>query len=1392
MVLYDIFFKRFGIRLPQHLMTPSINLIEKFEFPKNSLFHNLTFDGVASGPANDEFLFRNISKQILMEHVLELDDSKGIPRKIPQQVLPYIREYHVKHRRFRFLKDASKINRDENSLLIINYDFIPKLYRYMRSQYTEYHKWWNLEKTLWQTVEDTAKINSRQQFIFVNLPKILPSVNTLNLYSDKFNSSLIKIFNSPESLFVLEIWKWLGADTRDTSVLSTLSNESLNKVNIVYQESGHWMMFNLGIINRWRHVPNQPDDTTKIHIDSVQLQKRFLRTLISLMNTRSTPVDPEDEVTDENGNSIEKDDARILDEESRFEKAERILSSMDSDLKELEVIEKQISDGLIEQQSIASTVNISGVINISDFHTEETPDSAIISICDKLAEDGLLTASNYRNLLNNAKSYQTIKAPTGEGTLENFIEIDPKYIEITESTNIVDISTVLDKSMLKSSLLKFDEKYIEKVLSKDVAGMVVNVQKAGVILNNYTVEKESDILGDYEIHTLKVKPVEGTGSTLRFKLPVVSSEGVITYNGNKYRLRKQRGDLPIRKLSPDTVALTSYYGKTFVTRSSKKVNNYSDWLCSEILIKGLDSNDKDIENLATSKVFNNEIKTPRIYSTLAMEYKGFTANGYEFNFDHSKRLEFYGQDAIDNYEKDSSLIIAKNNQNSYLTIDDNDTIYENSDNKTTLKGSIESILNIDNSDAPIEFSEVKIYGKNITVGFILAYRLGLTNLLSLLKIEPRQVTAGQRLNLENNEFAITFSDVSIIFNRDDKLSSIIVAGLLEYKKALRKYSLAAMDKQQVYLNILESVGCSVRYLKEIDLINNLFVDPITKELLIEMKEPTSFHGLLVRSSEMLLLDNHPDELDMGYMRIKGYERLAGAVYLELVQSIRAHNSQPGKAGKPLSLHPFAVWLKITQDPSLSLVSDINPIENLKEVEAVTYSGIGGRNSRSMVKRTREYHQSDVGVISEATKDSSDVGVNIYTSADPQFKSVRGTTKPYVNNKTGITAVLSTAALISPGSDHDDAKRVNFVSIQHGHGIACKGYKQPNVRTGYEQVIAHRTSDLFAYTARQNGTVISRNETGIHVQYEDGSSKGYEVGKRFGNASGLVLPHNIISDLKTGDSFKRGDVISYNEGFFEKDLLNPKQVVWKVGTLAKTVLYESNQTLEDASSISKKLALELTTQTTKVKMVVVSFDQTVKSMVEEDDPVEPESILCVIEDVITSGSDLFDEHSLNTLKLLSNQAPVSKVRGIVDKIEVFYHGQKEDMSDTLRQISNIYDKNLSARNKSIGKGAITGSVGIDMRVDGEPLALDTMVIKFYITSDVPAGIGDKGVFCNQMKTVFSEVMDTEMRTENGEIIDAVFGAKSIADRIVLSPEMIGTTNTLLSVISKKAAQLYYNS
>ena len=338
-------------------------------------------------------------------------------------------------------------------------------------------------------------------------------------------------------------------------------------------------------------------------------------------------------------------------------------------------------------------------------------------------------------------------------------------------------------------------------------------------------------------------------------------------------------------------------------------------------------------------------------------------------------------------------------------------------------------------------------------------------------------------------------------------------------------------------------------------------------------------------------------------------------------------------------------------------------------------------------------------------------------------------------------------------------------------------------------MAHRTSEMFAYTAKQDGVVVGLTSLGIIVEYADKSKIGVNLGRVFGKAEGSVYPHDIVTKLSIGNKFKKGDVIAYNTGFFEEDFLDPKNIIMKTSMTVKTALLESSQTFEDSSSLSKSLSDKMSAKTTKVKSITVDFNQNVINPVKVGQSVVPTDVLMIIEDEITSTTSAFNEEALLALRRFSNQAPLAKYHGTIDKIEVFYHGEKEDMSSSIRALADQSDKMLANICKSTNKPIVTGSVNAEYRVSGVPLILDRAEIKLYITVNNVFNAGDKGIFANQMKSVIGQIMDYDMYTESGERIEAVFGFKSIANRIVLSPVTIGTTTTLLKLIAKQATKIY---
>lgn len=1466
LIQYNNFYRMYGIRRLGQLVNPPLPLLSRLSVPANSYYHYIGVGPLDDGPTEDEtVLQKNKNRPFALATVKELTGTDGSPRLLSIQADRIARGHMMRNPRFRLMRDQATTERDPQVVGVFNYSLLHRMYRYPRNIYSNYYRWRNIHDTVWTKVADVASRSARNQFIEFDLPRVLPSVSMFNMMETSMTQKLAAAFSFNESMILLELWKWLGPN-RDKSLISKIDPKNYGKINLIFRESNRWFVVNLGQLDQWRlptkrEIEESPELASRKGNAPNRMQRYMLRLAMALTAARddSVPenlgnededkksgVNPQNELpggsvpevatvtpggkttktevppekaaavpkpantptseTDEFVDEIERDeqeekaldkDAQVIDQGDIPSEEQTFDTSIDADLEALSAIADNVYSDDAEEQP--------GVVIEYAPPQAKTPEEAIIAHANALADAGGWPATDYRRALENAGRYKLIEAPDGS-TLGDFIQIKPEMTKITKVTKVPDRQTIVDKSMLQSSLLDFDKRYVEEVMQRDVANMVVSLQNAGVLVTDYRVNEVEDITGGRIEYTVKVKPLQGTPSTLRFKLPRVEADGSYRINGVTYRTRKQRGDLPIRKLTPTRVALTSYYGKAFVERSTKKVNDYGRWLRDNITRMALVDNQKLIPYFEQGDAFDHTFDAPRLYTMIAQGIRAFNLvvnrEGvdveWKLTFDH-KRIKaiFSNSDdpeaAMAKLEQNGKFVIIGMTGSRILLMDKQNAIYEsNSEGQLIPMPPLEELLGLAGMRAPIEFAELRVFGKMIPVGVVLSYLMGLEEVCKRLGVRPRVIPAGQRSNLVPGEWSIVFQDETWVFNRDDVVATLVLGGWRDYRESTINYGHHEFNRRDVYFNILEENGLSVRYLRELDLMAQMFIDPITKELLGEMKEPQVWTELLVRAAALLATDQHPHELDARFMRIKGYERFSGLLYAELIRSLRVHNAKGSKAVHPLEINPYAVWIAISEDPAKDQALEINPIKELKEIEAVTYSGTGGRSGRSMVKRTRAYSSTDMGLMSEATSDSSDVGINTFLTADPKFKNLRGMADPYVVGQSGATSGLSTSSLISPAADRDDMKRANFISIQHAHGIACEGYHQAQVRTGYEQVIPYRVGANYAVMAKKSGKVTSLNATGVIVTYDDGEVVGVEIGRKYGNAAGLTIPHEIVTPLKLGDVFGAGDPIAYNSGFFEPDFFNPKHIVWKSSTNSKTALLESSDTLEDSCAISSRLSNELQTRITKLRTIVVNFDQQVHRMISVGESVEYDSILCVIEDAVTSSSGVLDESTIDTLRVLTAQAPQAKIRGKVERVEVFYHGEKEDMSPTLRALASESDHKLTSRLRSQGKRVFNGRVDENFRVENDALQLDSAAINVYITTEVAAGVGDKGVFGNQLKTVFGRVFSDNVRTESGVPIDSIFGALSVDNRIVMSPYIIGTTATLLNVIAKKAIELYESS
>lgn len=1393
MLTYSVWLRNHCIRSPEHLTNPPISPISGLILPRSSVFHHTSDNQLLLGLNGDDIVLQN--RDVLLEHISTLASEVGNPKPVTGAVPEALaKPYFRKNRKIKRLTSHRILEQDtsNDTLVVEDYSLLPQLYRYTAGFFAEYHRWFNIQATQTERIRELLKTSTRQHFVRLELPTPLPTRTQLSLYEDERTKNTITPIYNHHTLNLVDLYAWAGKQP-EISTWGAMSPEEMDRTTVILTFKGKWTAFNMGILNSWILRPDVEAKGRRLTPDV--MQRQLMRVVMALWESGSAVGD------DDIGIPLGRRDL----EEERVRRAESMAQLKESALHELETgdtldLLTQDQDTIdADLDALNQRIDTTPVKEITTKKLLESKaitdySHQIRNKIDELADQGSISGGEYRRLSSLADSFKSVVNPyTQDGTVEDLLKIDKSDLKITPEELPV-LSGLTDPSLAKTTVTKMDRQYVEKVIRKDTAGMLAKIQHAGFIITNWQVNPVVDAMNDYEVHSVSITPASGKSSTLHFRLPRIQKDGSYLAGGIKYRMRKQRGDVPIRKTAPDTVALTSYYGKVFVTRSEKSTHNYTRWLNNAVSAIAWDDNDHRVTNARAGKAYNQESKVPKIYSVLGQRFQTITIGTIDVNLDYAKRFEIYGAEEVKKAERGDYTVIGKDTKTKSLVVVDESSIWYTLTPKGPQQlGKLEDILGLSVDKAPIEQVDLDIYSKSVPLGLVLGYYLGLEQLLKLLKPNThRVVPAGDRLHLQPGEYAIRFSNLSIVLNRDDRLTSMLMSGFLGSSKWIRSYSSYDFDSPQIYLNLLESLGLGISHLRELDSIKDLFVDPITHELLAEMKEPTEWVGLLWRSAELLLTDYSPEETDMRYMRIKGYERIPGAMYSELVRVTRNFNARRGSANNKLDLPPNKIWVAIQEDGSKVTVEESNPVHNLREKEAVTFTGTGGRSRRSMVGRVRKFHPNDLGVISESTVDSSDVAINTYLSANPNFNSVRGTVDVKSVDDLDPASIFSTPTMLSPSADKDDPKRVNFIGIQHSSSMAAEGYTVLPYRTGYERVVAHRTDDLYATTAKANGVVKTSTKDAIVVEYEDGTTDNVKLGRRFGVAAGTIHPHEVITKHKAGDKITKGEWVAYNPAFFAPDPSSEKELIWKAGMLVRTAIVDNPSTFEDSSVISEAMAEKMATKVTKVKEVVLRFDQSVRNIVPIGASITPDTILMTIEDTTTSNSELFSKESLDLLRLLAGQTPRAGVKGVVEKIEMFYNGELEDMSDSLRKVAQAADRNLSNELRDQGRPTHTGQVDSSLRISGVPLNLDYAVIKIYITSRVTAGTGDKGVFGNQLKTIISRVMSGKNTTEDGVPIDGMFSYVSIGNRIALSPEDLGTTNTLCIVYGRDFVTKAYDT
>lgn len=1410
---------RYTLFRNSHFNIPVVYPIARLQLPKLSILHYVSTDGVTVGPQSSDQLFLTTTQLLYVDHVIKYENPIGSPMKAFSNPSAMITDFRRRNRSFRPLRKLDRLEQDTRATVVFNYSMLAFTVKYAASFRASWYMWRNIYAEVYANVNRLAEISVRQQFIEVNLPEVMPGLTQLREYASRQSADTLRKFRTPELKMIADIFMWSG-DKRETSLLGAIDPKHYDKVNLLVRRLNGWVTINLGWLDKMRSdrsiVEGDDEATIKEKVKGLEPKMFGLRVLklFNMIHQATTPIATAtaDEIIAEPLVEIDTLDAIIdeshagLGDEDPQSNTEELLD----DDKELAALEKELDelDKLKEMAGTYEEVDESGdvleykPIDVDALIARGKPPGAghaMVAKADEMASKGQLTAAEHRRLVKLSTVFENLPNPYGgEGTYKEAMVLHESDLLITPD-KLTNDDVVLDKSLTESRVDVMERQYIQKVLKKDILRCVSSMQRGAVAVTGYTVDRYTDAVNDRETHVIKLTPAIGMSSTVKIPLPVIKEDGTFLYNGTINRMRKQRSDLPIRKVSPTRVALSSYYAKVFVERSERTKFSYGKWLLGQLVIKCRDRDDPHISKAVLSKCVNYKANLPLAYTTIAQSITSFDAGKYELFFDYSRRVDKLKLTADDlKHEKDGWVICGKYRKQS-LIMATNGMIYAIQDDGSQLEiNNVEGLTGIETDplSTPTFMAEMKIYSKVLPVGFCLAYLLGLEGLLKVLKVKPRRVVIGEKLNLQPEEYVVRFKNESLVFKRDNVYVSLLMSGFNLYHSTIRAFDIELFNDRDVYAAVLDREGTGARYLRELDSMNIFFVDPMTEDLLKWMGEPTTFNELLLRATQMLVNEvvktrrEDKNQIVEGLERIRGYERVAGIVYETLSKAMRAYNARVATGKSSVQVNPNDAVNAIIHDPTTAPVNNINPIHSLREREVITFGGRGGRSRRAMVAAARLFTEEDMGLISEGTVDSGDVAIITYLSPNANLTSTRGTVRMYDKDRDGSSSIMSTAALLSFNADGDDPKRINFITVQHGHGISTEGSEVQGARTGVERVIASRMGPEFAVTADEAGEVTELAADSIAVTYKNGDVKKYPLGLIHTNAEGTLYPQTLKSGLKLGDKVAKFDVVTYNSGFFKPSLLDARRVDYMNGCIGRIALREATYTVEDSSSLSVKFAMRMSTLVSKLKTVQVDFSEGVNELVKVGDKVDLDTILCTIEGAVSAAAGLYDDNTRETLRRWSAMTPRAKAVGVVAKIEVYYNGEIDDMSDSLQKIVAESEKERRRSAKRLGKEYTTGLIGRSVRIDGHTLEVNQAMIMVYITTPVGMGVGDKLVFANQMKSTVGEILFGDNTTLEGETIDGIFGAKSFIDRIATSPFAIGSTNTALRYIGESAYEMYF--
>lgn len=1015
------------------------------------------------------------------------------------------------------------------------------------------------------------------------------------------------------------------------------------------------------------------------------------------------------------------------------------------------------------------------------------------------------------------------------------VSTDDVKIEVNDISKSVD---TINKNVTEVRYPNINKDYVENVMKKDILSAVTCLSDKDdiqIYVRNIKVEDSSDINNYKDTYTIDLEDSLRVRHRLVFDVPKFIDNRFLWIGGNKKYINNQQLMLPVVKVSGDTVQLVSNYNKLFVYRYGSKVSSLN-----EKLKKALNSPIKGIK-VINGKYDKENTKYLTIidYDDLSCNFKEISIGDIKFYFNQSEIRQLFldsvPKNKIDEYEKlvDSKILpVGKGNKNVFYYVNfDTNTVYQtNFNNSIDTKMSLIDFMLSKSPQLKDEISKqstgkkymytrVKIMNKYVPTILLLAYKNGLSNILSQIKAEYYFSDTRPRIAL--NESIVEFNDGYLVFSNVPFKNSLLLNGLLEIPT--KNYSFDDFSDVLTYQDIFESIYGRRNIANAFSNFFDNFIDPITLEVLQKLSLPTDLTGLVLYANELLVDNQFRTELDIRSFRFRSAELIPARLYKLIASSYEQYKATANHRNpRKISIRKDALIKDILAQTIVEDYSELNPIVEMQKLHGATKKGPSGCNlEEAYTKVQRSFHKSMTGVYTISSSPDGNVGIQRVLTMEPPISDVRG----FIDNKAmdnrldeynDVNLFGPAEMLTTGGAQRDDAMRTAMSTKQSTHLTPVSKASPSLITNGSEKAIQYHLSKDWSFIAKDDGKVVELNDdTGLMiVEYKNGESDAISINNRIAKngAGGFYLSKKMIPNYKKGDTFKKNDILAQDRDFFTNSEHFGNQ--FNIGTLEKIALLSSAATFEDSSYVTKQVSRDMASEIVMQKQVVLGPNTNIDYMVK-------------IGDTVQSGDELirfeqsFDEDSLNVLLsnvgedmkediMMNNKEKVkTKYSGVIEDIKVYSSVSLNDLSPSLRKVVNKHYNRIKDRRKLLEKydksnnplvkcnmlfneNTETVKTTNDGKFKGVALN-DGVLIEFYIKIHDELGAGDKIVFFSALKTIITNVIPegqeayTAFRPD--EKIGAVLSCNSIIARGIVSCQYMIMGNKLLIELSRQLKDIY---